>query len=245
MSTRIAEEPLDAATASADEIVYPDSDGKPMSDNTKQFEWIVTLESGFATLYRDDPNVFVAGDLLWYPVEGNPKIRIGPDVLVAIGRPKGHRGSYRQWKEGGIAPQLVMEVLSPTDTVMEMVDKCLFYQQYGVSEVYIYDPDNGNFSGRIRIGNVLEHIPEIGGWKSPLTGVRFDLDPAGGLVCTRPDGTRFESYEAVVRRADAEQARADAERDRADAERDRADAERDRADRIEARLKALEAGRAG
>ena len=24
-------------------IIYPDSDGKPMADNTKQFRWIVTL----------------------------------------------------------------------------------------------------------------------------------------------------------------------------------------------------------
>ena len=26
------------------EITYPDSDGKPMADNTKQFRWIVTIE---------------------------------------------------------------------------------------------------------------------------------------------------------------------------------------------------------
>ena len=27
-------------------IVYPDSDGKPMSDNTLQFQWIVTIQGG-------------------------------------------------------------------------------------------------------------------------------------------------------------------------------------------------------
>ena len=26
------------------EIEYPDSDGQPMSDNTLQFEWIVTIK---------------------------------------------------------------------------------------------------------------------------------------------------------------------------------------------------------
>lgn len=28
------------------EIVYPDCDGEPMSDNTKQFRWIVTIKEG-------------------------------------------------------------------------------------------------------------------------------------------------------------------------------------------------------
>jgi hypothetical protein len=37
-------------------------------------------------------------DLLWYPVRGQPRLRMAPDVLVALGRPKGYRGSYRQWE---------------------------------------------------------------------------------------------------------------------------------------------------
>ncbi len=76
-------------------IIYPDSDGKPMADNTKQFDWIVTIKSGLEVLFKDKPNVFVAGDLLWYPVENHNTIRAAPDALVAFGRPKGHRGSYK------------------------------------------------------------------------------------------------------------------------------------------------------
>jgi hypothetical protein len=86
-------------------IIYPDSDGKPMADNTKQFEWIITIAGGLQALFADNPNVFVAGDLLWYPVEGDNKTRIAPDALVAFGRPQGYRGSYKQWEEGGVAPQ--------------------------------------------------------------------------------------------------------------------------------------------
>ena len=90
-------------------IVYPDSDGQPMAEITLQFRWIVTIASGLAALFIDDPNVFVAGDLLWYPVEGKPNIRNAPDVMVVFGRPKGDRGSYMQWVENGIAPQVVFE----------------------------------------------------------------------------------------------------------------------------------------
>ena len=68
-------------------------------------EWIATIKGNLDFLFLEDPDVFVAGDLLWYPVEGNNTLRIAPDVMVAFGRPKGYRGSYRQWQEGGVAPQ--------------------------------------------------------------------------------------------------------------------------------------------
>src|SRR5262245_5694384 len=123
-------------------LVYPDSDGKPMADNTLQFEWITLLKGNLDTLFRDRQDVFVAGDLLWYPVEGQPELRTAPDVLVAFGRPKGYRGSYKQWEEGGIAPQVVFEVLSPNNTVLEMADKLAFYDEHGVEEYFLYDPDN-------------------------------------------------------------------------------------------------------
>ena len=48
------------------EIVYPDSDGQPMADNTVQFRWIAVLYHNLAWLFAENPEVFVAGDLLWY-----------------------------------------------------------------------------------------------------------------------------------------------------------------------------------
>jgi len=86
-----------------------------MADNTKQFNWIVTIKLGCEALFKDDPTVFVAGDLLWYPVEGDNTIKAPPDTMVIFGRPKGEsleatlceRGSYQQWKEGNIPPSCV------------------------------------------------------------------------------------------------------------------------------------------
>ena len=40
------------------EIVYPDSDGKPMADNTLQFRWIVTIKEGLEWVSQDQPKVF-------------------------------------------------------------------------------------------------------------------------------------------------------------------------------------------
>ncbi len=202
---------LTAAVEPTTMVIYPDSDGQPMAENTLQFRWIVTIQGGFDALYRDDPNVFVAGDLLWYPVEARPDIRQAPDAMIAFGRPKGYRGSYIQHREGGVAPQVVFEVLSPGNTAREMTRKFSFYERYGVEEYYIYDPDHGTLDGWVRHEQHLEELATIEGWVSPRTGVRFGLEGAD-LVLTRPDGRRFTSYVDLEReRAEAEAARAEAE----------------------------------
>jgi len=105
---------MPTSTTHEPEIDYPDSDGKPNGDNTLQFRWIVTIEGNLEILYEDDADVFVAGDLLWYPVNGQKAICTAPDALVAFGRPKGYRGSYKQWVEGGIPPKVVFEICRRT-----------------------------------------------------------------------------------------------------------------------------------
>mgnify|MGYP000069999016 FL=1 len=107
------------------EIIYPDSDGEPMSDNTKQFRWIVTIKENLEILFANILDVFVTGDLLWYPVQGNNKIRQAPDAMVVLGRPKGDRGSYQQWKEDNIPPQVAFEILSPGNRPGKMAEKFL------------------------------------------------------------------------------------------------------------------------
>lgn len=76
------------------DIVYPESDGRPMADNTEQFKWIVLLKENLECLFAQTENVFIAGDLLWYPLEGKPEISTAPDVMAVLGRPKGRRKSY-------------------------------------------------------------------------------------------------------------------------------------------------------
>ncbi|UBF24280.1 Uma2 family endonuclease [Kovacikia minuta CCNUW1] len=198
-------------------IHYPDSDGQPMAANTRQFEVIVYIKKGCDWLFLDDPNVFVAGDLLWYPVEGNNQLKLAPDTMVVFGRPKGDRGSYQQWKEDNIAPQVVFEVVSPGNTIPEMNRKFQFYERYGVEEYYIYDPDRLSLGGFIRQDGCLEAVEEMEGWVSPRLKIRFSLSPEGQLMLYRPDGMQFETYEQIAERAEQERVRAEQERTRAEA----------------------------
>ncbi len=193
---------------SQSQVIYPESDGQPMADNTKQFRWIVTIQGGLDALFKDDPNVFVAGDLLWYPVEENNTISKAPDVMVVFGRPKGDRGSYQQWQENNIAPQVVFEILSPGNRLTEMLNKLRFYERYGVEEFYIYDPDRGDLGGWLRSGEELREINPIAGWVSPRLGVRFELS-SEGLELYRPDGQKFATYVELDRQRELAIARAE------------------------------------
>jgi Uma2 family endonuclease len=187
------------------ELRYPDSDGQPIADNTKQFRWLVTIKEGLEWLFKNEPNVFVAGDLLWYPVEGDNVTRAAPDAMVVFGRPKGDRGSYQQWKEDNITPQVVFEVRSPGNTQTELDKKLVFYDRYGVEEYYLYDPDKGDLSGWLRRGDRLDVIEPILGWVSPRLGVRSEMSGTE-LQLYRPDGERFATYtELAALREQAQQ----------------------------------------
>jgi Uma2 family endonuclease len=182
-------------------IEYPDSDGKPMSDHTLQYKWIVIIREGLAGEYADDPNVFVGANLLWYAVEGKPAIRSAPDVLIAFGRPPGERGSYKQWQEGGIAPQVVFEVRSPGNRPGEMKRKFEFYQRYGVDEYYMYDPFSGSLDGWRRRGGALKKIARMRGFVSPRLLIRFEpLEGQDNLTIFGRDGQPFITPQEMSRR---------------------------------------------
>lgn len=192
----------------APEIHYPDSDDQPMADNTLQFEWIVRIKENCERLFADRSDIFVAGDLLWYPVEGNNKLCLAPDVMVAFDRPKGYRGSYQQWKEGNIAPQVVFEILSPGNRLKTMAKKFEFYQTYGVEEYYLYNPDKDDLTGWVALDGYFRAIEDIDQWVSPRLGVRFSFTE-GSLTLFGPDGKRFLSFTELAGEAEQSEVRAE------------------------------------
>lgn len=182
------------ALRKAKEVYYPDSDGKPMADNTLQFNYIVGIKTNLEILYKKE-RVFVAGDLFWYPVKGQPKTVVAPDVLVAYDRPKGYRGSYKQWEEGDVIPQVVFEVLSHSNTTVEMLRKLKFYNTYGVQEFIIVDPYKKDFIVHVRENGKLEEVEVMGSnWTSPLMGITVEKGEEDVLFYF-PNGHPFRSPE--------------------------------------------------
>ena len=221
-----------------DDLLFPDSDGQPMADNTEQYDWIVKIKENLEIIFADDPRVFIAGDLLWYPLRSTLVSPVAPDVMVAFGRPKGRRGSYRQWREENIAPQVVFEILSPKNTKAEMSRKLEFYDTYSVEEYYLYNPMRCRLQGWQRQGENLREIIPINDWISPRLGMRFIWDKSS-LELYRPDGEKFLTTVELESQMRQEKKRADKEKKRADKEKKRADKEKKRADRLAERLQAL------
>jgi Uma2 family endonuclease len=228
-------------------IIYPESDGLPMSDNTRQLRWIVTLYGNLAALFRAVADVFVGGNQYWYPVEGHPELRIAPDVYVAFGRPKGDRPSYKQWEEGDVPLTVVFEILSPGNTGTEMIEKFAFYDEHGVEEYYIYDPDKNRLWIYVRRRETLVAVRPVAGFVSPRLGIRFDLS-GPEMVVYGPGERPFLTFEeleaerslehqqrlAAQQRAEQAEQRAEQAEQRAEQEKQRAGEER------EQRLAALE-----
>jgi len=194
---------IQAAVAS--EVLYPDSDGKPMADNTKQYRWIVRLVTNLKQLLQGQ-TAFVAGDLLWYPiqVEQPPVPCQAPDVMVVLGRPDGDRSSYKQWDEDNLAPQVVFEIISPSNSATEISQKQGFYDRHRVLEMFFYDPDSFEFWGLIR--QTADERPTLLTrlnlpWTSPTLGIKFDIFD-DGLAVFYPNGERFKDPEELFQERD-------------------------------------------
>ncbi|MBW4612171.1 MAG: Uma2 family endonuclease [Desmonostoc vinosum HA7617-LM4] len=204
------------------DLLYPDSDGKPMSENTEQYRWIVLIKENLEILFAKNDNVLIAGDLLWYPVRSQLITPTAPDVMVIFGRPKGRRGSYRQWQEENISPQVVFEILSPSNDTKEMERKLEFYDTYGVEEYYLYNPESFQLDGWWRQNDHLTKLWQIDGWVSPRLGCRFETG-LGELAIYRPDGQKFLTSVELNQRAEQAELLLQQEQQRSEHERQRAE----------------------
>jgi Uma2 family endonuclease len=175
-------------TLSEPDLFYPESDGLPMADSTVQLDWIILLITQLRSLVGEAG--FVAGNLFWYPTRGEPRTVRAPDALVALGRPPGPRRSYKQWDENNVAPQVVFEVLSYTNTEAEMADALAFYDEHGVEEYYLIDPETQSVTAYRRLAGRLEELADPFAEASPLLGFRFALID-DELAVLHPNGRRF------------------------------------------------------
>jgi Uma2 family endonuclease len=108
-----------------------------MFESTEHYRWIVMIKENLELLFATQSDVFIAADLLWYPIQvfTPPVPYQTPDVMVIFSRPKGKRRSYRQPKEANTPPKVVFEIPSASNKTREGVEsmefKFLFYEKYG------------------------------------------------------------------------------------------------------------------
>ena len=81
-----------------------------------------------------------------------------------------------------------------------MLRKLKFYEEFGVDEYYLYDPDHNVLEGwRRDRRRSFSEIPKMDGWMSPALGIRFDTS-GSELTIFGPDGRPFLSYPDLAER---------------------------------------------
>ncbi len=167
-------------------IEYPESDGKPVGEtDVHRREILHTIET-LERHFRDAPDIYVSGNLMFYYEEGNPAAVVSPDVFVVKGVRKGLRRTYKLWDEG-VAPCVVIEMTSRSTRLEDKGNKRALYAQLGVREYFLFDP----------LGEYL---------KPPLQGfilvdgeyVALPFESDGGII-SRELGLKLYRDETVLR----------------------------------------------
>ena len=239
-----------------EEVDYPSYDGIPMADNTDQAEAIVNAFHTVRAYFWEREDVFVAVNLLLYYREGDNETRVTPDVMVAFGRPKGYRGSYKIWEEGNHPPDWVLEVASEGTVKVDVEVKPGTYAEIGVREYWQYDPTGGLLDQRLQGWRLsgLEYtaLPQVrvAGAEiaiySEVLGLRLEFDgkdlrfwdPVGKRYLHTPLESEEARLEEAQGRREAEQALRKSEQGRREAERAQREAEQGRRKEAQARREA-------
>lgn len=120
-------------------VVYPESDGKPMGETDLHRRLMTDLIFALKW-FLTNVRAYVAGNLLIYFEEGNPKASVAPDVFVVFGVEPGDRRTFRVWDEGGRLPDVVIELTSRKTRKADETIKPTLYARLGVREYILFDP---------------------------------------------------------------------------------------------------------
>ncbi len=121
------------------EVFYPESDGQPMAETDIHRDLMVDLIAMLREHFRDDPHVYISGNLFLYYREGDPRRSVAPDVFVVRGILGHQRRIYKLWEEG-LPPDVVFELTSPSTRREDLRTKHALYERLGVTEYFLFDP---------------------------------------------------------------------------------------------------------
>lgn len=248
MPDPIIEEEKFAAEPEAEWQIYaptqddlPCDDDIPMETYRHKLQMDILVDAYYNWQTANQRQGFVGGNMFVYfsPDQVRDRDYRGPDVFVVKDVPSRERRSWVVWQEGK-APDVVIELLSPSTARRDKTEKKQIYQDIlRVTEYFWYDP----FNPEDFAGFSLQR-----GFFQPLS---FDaqqrlISEQLGLALVRWHGV-FKSVEATWLRwatLDGELLPTDRElvehkRQRVEEERQRAEEERIRADRLAAKLREL------
>ena len=220
--------------------LYPDTDGKPMAVSDNHRRVLTRILQLLEQFFREDPEVYVSGDLLMYYLQGDPRKVVAPDALVSFGIGMKRRRTYLVWEEGK-TPDFVMEMASETTYRNDLTHKMSLYADLGIPEYFLCDIEGlylpSPLMGFTLVDGVYVPIRAAadGSVHSSVLGLDFHL---------HLDDVRLYNpvtQQWVLTPGEAAEARADQEASARQQESARADQESARAEAAEAEVAALRA----
>jgi Uma2 family endonuclease len=235
-----------------EEVYYPETDEETVGETDFHMFAMILLREALQDYFAPEPLVYVASDLFWYYVEGDPRQNKCPDVMVIKGVGKQFRRVFKSWEEGGARPRAAFEIVSGRTRREDLGPKRREYERLKVQEYFMFDSE-GCYLRPVLQGFRLQgrtyrrHKPAAdGSLVSEELGLR--LVPEGAMLrlidaqTGLPVLTHGEKAEQEQRRAEQEQRRAEQEQRRAEQERRRAQALAAEVERLRAALAQAEAG---
>ena len=127
-----------AIAPATSEIIYSSSDGEPLAE-TQQHVLAILMALALLRLYLQEQPAVVFADQYLYYIEGNPRARVAPDVMVVFDIEKRLYPNYKIW-EGQQTPAIIFEVTSAGTKETDWNFKKTLYEQLGVTEYWLFDP---------------------------------------------------------------------------------------------------------
>lgn len=110
-----------------------------MAETDVHVTLIADLLKTLRTHFSRTEDVKVLADIFFYYEEGNPRKSIAPDVMIVSGVGKHSRRTFKLWEER--PPDVIFEISSRGTWKEDLQKKFFLYQDFGVKEYYIFDPE--------------------------------------------------------------------------------------------------------
>ena len=213
----------------------PYDDGIPM-ESSWHLDVMHLLIRILSYFWQERDDVYIGGNMFVYFDPNQVKTRNfrGPDFFVVKGvESNHHRNSWVIWEEGGLSPDFVLELASPSTVKFDLSGKKDIYERMlQTPEYVVYDPDKEQiYAWRLVNGRYDPIHPDDQGrywcqtldlWLgvgdydidkrlSPLRVLRF-YDETGQLILTRSEALRqlaqveAQRAEVAAQRAEAAEA---------------------------------------
>lgn len=155
-----------------------------MAETPKHQQVMIDCMDVMRSHFREIPDVYIAGNMLLYYEEGNPRKSISPDVFMVRGLSKKELRTYKTWEQ---PPTLdfVLEVASPSTYARDFNEKMEIYAKILRVKAYcIYDPYHEidpYFVGFRLVGEDYEQIPFVND-RLPFEVLGLELGEHDGVL---------------------------------------------------------------